>query len=64
MASIFIIVFLVVMGFQVRDQSYSECPEFMVLMDDGMVVDISNFLVRISHRSCFISSLLLPGGFT
>ena len=48
--------FLVVMGFQVRDQSYSECPELIVLIDDGMVVEISNFLVRISHRS--YSSLL------
>ena len=52
--------FLLVMGFQERDQSYSVWPEPALVMDHGILVEISNFLVRLSHcshGSCFISSL-------
>ena len=55
------------MGFQGRDQSYSVWPESGELMEHGMVVEICNFLgcfTHYSHSICFISSLLVPGGFT
>ena len=46
--------FLVVMGFQDGDQSYGVRPETGVLMDDGTVVEISNFFFSCcSHMVVF-----------
>ena len=52
--------FLVVMGLQDGDQSYGVRPETGVLMDDGTVVEISNFLVvfflLFTHKGVIVQS--------
>ena len=59
MASISIIEFFVVVtGLQERNQSHSVRPETVVLMDDGMVVEICTFLVCLSLFTQFLASFL------